>query len=150
MTDMLFYHLQRQPLESVLPPLVEKSLARGWHVVIEVPEPARLAALDDHLWTFRQDSFIPHATESDPDAAHEPVLLVGSGANPNGAAIRFLVDGAGIGDDAATYERIVLIFDGNDTVALQQAREEWRKARALGLEVTYWQQDDTGRWSKVA
>ena len=32
-TDVLFYHLQRQPLEEVLPTLVEKSLERGWRAV---------------------------------------------------------------------------------------------------------------------
>ena len=32
MTEVLFYHLQNMTLESVLPPLLEKSLERGWRV----------------------------------------------------------------------------------------------------------------------
>lgn len=150
MTDVLFYHLQRQPLEAVLPTLVEKSLGRGWRVAIEVPDRERLAALDDHLWTYRDDSFLAHGTEADADAATQPVVLTTALDNPNGAAIRFLVDGATLGDAAGSYERIVVLFDGNDDEALAQARGQWRVARDAGYAVTYWQQDEQGRWQKKA
>lgn len=148
MTEVLFYHLQRQPLEAVLPALVEKSVERGWRVAIEVPGKERLSALDDHLWTYRDESFLPHGTDQAADCAGEPVLLTTGSANLNNANVRFLVDGASIGDDASTYERLVLLFDGADDVALAHARDEWRKVRAQGLAATYWQQDENGRWSK--
>jgi hypothetical protein len=35
MTEVLFYHLQDVSLENVLPPLLEKSLERGWRVVVQ-------------------------------------------------------------------------------------------------------------------
>ena len=57
MTEILFYHLQRQPLERVLPTLLEKSLERGWRVVVQAASEERIEALDAHLWTFRDDSF---------------------------------------------------------------------------------------------
>lgn len=148
MTEVLFYHLQRQPLEAVLPTLIEKSVERGWRVIVEVPGAERLSALDDHLWTYRDDSFLPHCTDQEPDCAHEPVLLTTGSANLNGADIRFLVDGASVGQDVEQYQRIVVLFDGTDDGALARARDEWRKVRAMGLEATYWQQDDNGRWSK--
>ena len=34
MTEILFYHLQRQPIERVLPGMLEKSLERGWRVIV--------------------------------------------------------------------------------------------------------------------
>lgn len=148
MTEILFYHLQRQPLEAVLPTLVEKSIERGWRVAIEVPGPERLAALDDHLWTYRDESFLPHATDQVADCADERILLTSGSANLNKADVRFLVDGAVVGEDIESYQRIILMFDGNDDVALSRAREEWRKIRALGHEATYWQQDEMGRWAK--
>ncbi|KFL26848.1 DNA polymerase III subunit chi, partial [Devosia sp. 17-2-E-8] len=30
MPDVLFYHLENQPLEKVLPLLLEKTVERGW------------------------------------------------------------------------------------------------------------------------
>jgi DNA polymerase III subunit chi len=148
MTEILFYHLQRHPLERVLPALVEKSLERGWRVVVQAASEERVEALDAHLWIFRDDSFLPHGTWREAEAAEQPVLLTVHDGNPNGAAVRFLLDGAPVPADAGDYERIVLLIDGNDPDAVAAARERWSEARAKGFEVTYWQADENGRWQR--
>ena len=148
MTEILFYHLQRHPLERVLPALVEKSLERGWRVVVQAASEERVEALDAHLWTFRDDSFLPHGTWREAEAAEQPVLLTVHDSNPNGAAVRFLLDGAPVPEDAGDYERIVLLIDGNDPDAVAAARERWSEGRAKGFEVTYWQADENGRWQR--
>ena len=148
MTEVLFYHLQGQPLDKVLPTLLERSLQRGWRVVVQASSEERVEALDAHLWTYRDDGFLPHGTWRDAEAARQPVLLTLDDANPNGAAVRFLVDGAAMPDDAAAYERIVLLFDGADPDAVATARERWGAAKASGFEVTYWQPDEQGRWQR--
>ena len=148
MTEILFYHLQRHPLERVLLALVEKSLERGWRVVVQAASEERVEALDAHLWIFRDDSFLPHGTWREAEAAEQPVLLTVHDSNPNGAAVRFLVDGAPVPVDAAGYERIVLLVDGNDPDAVAAARERWSEGKAKGFEVTYWQADENGRWQR--
>ena len=148
MTEILFYHLQRHPLERVLPALVEKSLERGWRVVVQAASEERVEALDAHLWIFRDDSFLPHGTWREAEAAEQPVLLTVHDGNPNGAAVRFLVDGAPVPVDAAGYERIVLLVDGNDPDAVAAARKRWSEGKAKGFEVTYWQADENGRWQR--
>jgi len=148
MTEMLFYHLERQPLERVLPTLLEKSLERGWRVVVQGSSEERLEALDAQLWTFRDDSFLPHGTWREAEAREQPILLTIDAANPNGAAVRFLIDGAPVPADAAAYQRIVLIFDGDDEDAVAAARGYWRDGKANGFDVTYWQTDAEGRWQR--
>ena len=148
MTELLFYHLQRAPLERVLPGLLEKSLQRGWRCAVQGPQ-ERLRSLDDVLWTYNDEAFLPHGPESD-DGPAQPIVLVTHEGNPNGAAIRFLVDGAPLPADAPSYERIVLMFDGNDADAVQGARDQWKQAKELGFAATYWQQSDEGRWEKKA
>ncbi|WP_128560243.1 DNA polymerase III subunit chi [Methylobacterium crusticola] len=150
MTEILFYHMQRQPLESVLPSLLEKSLERQWRVAVQATSEERLQALDDHLWTFSDDGFLPHGTEREPDSGTQPVVLTLRDANPNGASIRFLVEGASLPEDAGTYQRICILFDGSDQDALLFAREQWRGAKEAGHAVAYWQQDESGRWQKKA
>lgn len=150
MTEVLFYHLQNQPLDKVLPTLVERSRERGWKVVIEAATPERVEALDSLLWTYADDSFLAHGTDREPDAHLQPVLLTTGQGRANEAAVRFLVDGAGLPGDAAAYERLVLMFDGNDPDAVDRARDEWRKAKSGGHACTYWQQNDAGRWEKKA
>ena len=69
MTELLFYHLQGQKLEGVLTPLLEKSLERGWRVVVQGASEERIDALDAHLWTYRDDGFLPHGTWREAEAA---------------------------------------------------------------------------------
>jgi len=150
MAEILFYHLQRQKLEHVLPALLEKSLARGWRVVVQASSEERVEALDAHLWSYRENSFLPHGTWRETESAAQPVLLTVNDHNPNAAQVRFLIDGAPMPDDASGYERIVLLFDGEDETSVAAARERWREALAKGLDTTYWQGDDNGRWVKKA
>lgn len=147
--ECLFYHLQSQPLDKVLPNLVEKTVARGWRAVIQAASDERVAALDLLLWTYDEDSFLPHGIAKTGFAEHQPVYLTTGDDAPNGAGVRFLVDGA----TTTTFtgvERLVYIFDGRDAEQLATARAQWTAAKAAGCAVTYWQQSDAGRWEKKA
>lgn len=148
MTEVLFYHLERRPLEAVLPGLLERSLERDWRVVVQAGSAERVAALDAHLWTYRDESFLPHGTDAD-TASEQPVFITAEAINPNRADVRFLVDGAPLGT-VEGYRRVVLMFDGNDADAVAAAREAWKAVKAGGHEATYWQQGESGRWEKKA
>jgi DNA polymerase-3 subunit chi len=150
MTEILFYHLQRQPIERVLPAMLEKSLERGWRVIVQASSDERVDALDAHLWTYRDDGFLAHGTYRENEAAMQPVLLTVHDHNPNSATVRFLIDGVGVPVDAASYQRIVLMFDGEDDEAVAAARVHWVAAKTQGFEATYWQADENGRWTKKA
>lgn len=150
MTEILFYQLKGQTLEQVLPPLIARSLERGWRVAVQGASDERIEALDAHLWTWREDAFLPHGTWRDPEAAEQPVLLTINEDNQNGAVVRFLIEGAGLPSDPAAYQRLVLVFDGEDADALETAREHWGKARSAGFQTTYWKTDENGRWQRQA
>jgi len=149
MTEILFYHLTESKLEDALPPLLEKSLERGWKVAVQTAGQERRDALDVHLWTYRDDSFMPHATDTSERAADQPVLLTSAPENANAANVRFIVDGA---EPPAleSYERIVFMFDGYDAGQLEGARAQWKRLKAEGHALTYWQQSPEGRWQKKA
>ncbi|MFG1477607.1 DNA polymerase III subunit chi [Xanthobacter sp. V4C-4] len=149
MTEVLFYHLERRPLEEVLPTLLEKSLERGWRCVVQCGSPERRDALDTHLWTYNESSFLPHGTEAQPQSERQPVLIATTEANPNGAQIRFLVDAVPLAD-STPYTRVVHLFDGRDAEQVASARQRWREAKAQGHALTYWQQEETGRWVRKA
>lgn len=150
MTEILFYHLKGQTPEQVLPALLQKSLDRGWRVVVQGCSEERIEALDAHLWTWRDDLFLPHGTWRDAEAAQQPIVLTLHGDNPNGAVVRFLIEGATMPDDALVYQRVVLLFDGQDPDAVEAARTRWSEAKSAGFEVTYWQADENGGWRRQA
>lgn len=148
-TEVLFYHLERQPLEKVLPSLLERTLERGWRAVVQCGSEERLEALDLSLWTYSEGSFLPHGTKKEGFAGDQPVYLTTGDETPNGALVRFLIDGAETADVSGLV-RAVFLFDGNDAEATQRAREQWRAVKAAGYPATYWRQSAEGRWEKVA
>jgi DNA polymerase III subunit chi len=150
MTEILFYHLKGQTPEQVLPALLQKSLDRGWHVVVQGVSEERIEALDAHLWTWRDDSFLPHGTWRDAEAAQQPIILTLKEDNPNAAVVRFLIEGATMPTDVRAYQRVVLLFDGEDPDALETARARWSEVKSAGFEVTYWQADEKGIWRRHA
>jgi DNA polymerase III subunit chi len=150
MTDILFYHLERQPLEKVLPALLEKSLERGWRALVRTRTVEVAHALDEALWSYAEDSFLPHALASEPFAEEEAIVLDHSDGVPNRPDVVFLVEGAAFPPSVEAFQRVVVMFDGNDEDGLRKARVMWKLVRSQGLEGTYWQQSEAGRWEKKA
>ena len=138
--EIWFYHLTREPLESALPKLLERSLERGWRAVVQARDEERLAAIDNLLWTWSDESFLAHGVARDGDAAMQPIFLTTGEETPNGARVRFFVGGADIAP----------AFDGADPEALQAARAQWKLLKEQGRALSYWQQGDSGGWEKKA
>jgi len=148
MTEIRFYHLERSPLEQVLPKMLMTSLQRDWRAVVIVRSDERVEALNALLWVYDKDGFLPHGTKREGHADKQPVWLTTDEENPNGAHVVFLVDGSEIADPAK-FELCCEMFDGRDDEAVQRARAHWKTWKQAGHEVTYWQQTDKG-WEKKA
>ena len=151
MAEIWFYHLERKTLDDVLPALLERTLERGWRAVVQSGSAERLEAIDNLLWTYLDESFLPHGTRRDGHEPLQPIYLTEDGQNPNGANVRFFVEGADLmlaEADVGSYERMIYIFDGRDDEAVERARETWKWARGSGQAATYWRQSETGGWQK--
>lgn len=148
MTEIRFYQLTQQSLDQALPGLLERTLGRGWKAVVQVPDAERMDALDSWLWSYRDDSFLPHGTAATGSPAEQPVFLTTDDVRPNEAEVLFLCDG--LTETAHAYQLICLIFSGADASALANARAAWTRYKEAGHELTYWQQGDTGGWEKKA
>ena len=149
MSQIDFYHLQKQTLDQVLPKLVEKAYATNANIKIKVGNETRVEFINSLLWTYNEESFIPHGSKKDGFAKEQPIWLSAEDDNPNQATMLFLVDGATISSEEINkYERIFNIFDGNDEVSLQQARDFWKEISSAETTLNYYQQDDSGRWNK--
>jgi DNA polymerase-3 subunit chi len=146
--EVWFYYLERTGLDQALPELLEKTLQRGWKAVVRSRQADRIEQLDGWLWSYREDSFLPHAPIGEPGAARQPILLTTDFENPNQADALFLVDGADPGD-LDGYVRCVVLFDGADDAQLAVARAQWSAIKARGCAVSYWKQQARG-WEKQA
>jgi len=149
LTEVRFYHLEHQPLDKVLPRMLQMGLERGWRAVVQAGTDERAESLSSRLWAFEDDGFLPHGTKADGFASFQPVWLTAADENPNRANVRFYVDGARP-LDITDLMRAVVIFDGHDEMAVKEAREDWKRFKGEGCEVSYWKQDGEGRWMNLA
>lgn len=149
MTRIDFYHLQKNTLEEVLPKLVEKAFGLKQNIKIMVGNEERVEFLNTLLWTYNDESFLPHGSSKDGNAQDQPIFLSEKDDNPNQAQILFLVDGAEIEPEKATaFLRVLHIFEGNIPLRLEKARTFWKTLKANNFELHYYQQNDLGGWSE--
>jgi len=147
--ELWFYHLEQSSVDEVLPELIEKTLSRGWRALVRSPDGERLKALDQLLWTWRDDSFTPHGLAGQGHEDKQPVLLCEGPDNLNDAQCLFLLDRAQP-DGFDGFERTIVMFDGHDESAVVAARGLWKQASTAGAAVSYWRQSEAGRWEKKA
>lgn len=149
MTQIGFYHLTRLALDQALPRLLEKAAAAGLKVVVMAGSSERVEHLNGLLWTYSEESWLPHGTAADGEAALQPIWLTDQDENPNGATVLVLCDGV-MPADMAAYARCLDLFDGRDDEAVQAARTRWKTWKAEGHELVYYQQTERGGWEEKA
>ncbi len=133
-----FYHLADHPLERVLPNICQGLLSGGERVLV-VAEEGLLDRLDEQLWTYAPDSFLPHGRDR---AEAQPILLSTTTEAANGARNIALADGRWR-EEALGFDRAYFFFD---TSGLDSARALWRTLKAKPeVETRYWKQVD-GKW----
>jgi len=148
-SEFRFYHLERRRIDQALPEILQDALAAGLRAVVQAPSPEQVEVLNERLWTYADDSFLPHGSARDGDAHAQPVYLTDGDENPNGAALRVLLSGVAAAQFAASaYARVVLLFDGRDEDAKAEARQQWTLLKSAGAAPSYWREGEDGGWEK--
>lgn len=148
--DIQFYHLLSTPLEKALPKLVAMAYAKGMRVCI-VAQPSQHAMLDEVLWTYQKDSFLPHGLENEANAAFHPIIIASAPTRINAASLLILTDSSLYNADAEMqgFERVFDMFNGNDSGAVEQARVRWKTYADAQVPLAYIKQRNNGGWDKI-
>lgn len=150
MAEFRFHHLERRRLDQALPELLEEALGEGFRVCVQAASTEVVEALNDRLWTYTDESFLPHGSARDGDAEAQPIFLTEGDSNPNGATMRVALAGVdAVALSSSPYRRVVLMFDGRDPDALADARRQWTLLRAAGATPSYWREGENGGWEKA-
>jgi DNA polymerase-3 subunit chi len=138
-----FYHIEQGSVDAAIAPLIEKCLERRWRVVV-VGHEETVERLNRALWTWKDDSFLPHG-RARTDAANQPILLSTEATPVNDAKVAVLLDGSDA--DASQFERLMVVFDGGDETARAKARQQYKTALDAGAPARYFQQE-RGGWKE--
>jgi len=150
MSEFRFYHVERRRIDQALPDILEEALSEGLRAVVQAAAPDHVEALNERLWTYSDESFLPHGSARDGEPHAQPIFLTDGDDNPNGARLRVLLTGVGCEPflKGAAYERIVLLFDGRDEDAKAEARRQWALVKSAGASPSYWREGEDGGWEK--
>jgi DNA polymerase-3 subunit chi len=146
-TEIGFYHLTRSSIGEALPRLLERAVAAGHRILVRAASEAEVERLNSLLWTYGEASFLPHGSAEDGWSAEQPVYLTADDEVPNGAKLGCQCGGAEFAE-IGQFARVLDLFDGGDEDAVAAARDRWRRYKAGGHALTYWQQSPTGGWAE--
>lgn len=150
MAEVRFYALQRRALDEALIERLEEGLSEGARIVVQASGPEQVSALDERLWTFRDESFLAHGVVGAGDDARQPILIGDGPSNPNGASWRVFVGGADPEPSFAEtpWARLIVMFDDRDEGSKTEARKQWAAAKAAGHALSFWREGDDGAWRR--
>lgn len=147
MPEVRFYHLTKSSAKQALPQLLEKTLERDKRGLVKLPDDDAVEQWNEFLWDYTEGGFLPHGSTKDPEPETQPIFLTQADENPARAEYLFLVEGADR-QDLESFDMTAILFDGSDEAAVGWARGRWKQLRETALELSYWQQDENGRWAK--
>lgn len=142
-----FYHLTLAPIDRVLSRIAERVLADGGRLLVVAEGEDARARIDQLLWSYSPESFLPHGTAGGEDDARQPVLISQNVSATNAARNVALADGVWR-EEALNFDRAFHFFDEEKIAA---ARQAWKAlADREGVERRYWKQNDVGKWEQAA
>jgi DNA polymerase-3 subunit chi len=146
MAEIHFYHLTSTPLERALPKLLEKAQQGGFRSVLLMESEDKVEWINNILWTYDPNSFLPHGSAKDGNADIQPIYITSNdNDNPNHSDLLVVTDGKEH-QISTIYRRVIDIFDGMNADEVAKARERWKKYQAEGYKLEYRQQNENGSW----
>jgi len=143
-----FYHLEASTVEGILPGLLEKTRQKGWRALVKLPQ-SQLKEMDDYLWTYKDDSFLPHGRDDEPLAEQQPITLSANVETADGYQAVFLIGGTDI-EDMSGVERCMVMINGRSENDVMRERKRWKALKETDAALSYYQQNDRGSWEKKA
>jgi len=147
MTEIRFYHLQQTSLENALPEILLKAVEREYKIIIKCSNKEEVEAIDEMIWTYRKDSFIPHGCKKNGFENEQPIWITSKDENVNNANMLLLINNAE-SELIENFDLCCKIFDGADNEILEKSREHWKEYKNKDYGLSYFQQDEQGKWLK--
>lgn len=113
--------------------LAEKAWLKNHRVYVHTNSPDDAQAMDELLWTFRQNSFVPHARS--PASPDDPVrVLIGHGRRPDNESDVLINLTETVPDFFTQFDRVAEFVDGTEH-ARARGRERYRQYRDHGCAI---------------
>ena len=136
MTQVEFFEIRGPRWQLALCAQVEQAVTAGQRVYLLADGEAGARHFDDLLWTFRDDSFVPHALWQGEATLSEPVAVGWQEGNPNGAHCLVLARAA-VPEQIAGFARVVDLAPVDLPDLRDDARARFRDFQTRGLQPVF-------------
>jgi len=146
-TQIIFYSTAPLQVEKTLFALLEKSLEKGNRSLLLFKDKEKCLSINEQLWTYKQNSFLPHISEDDQiyDNIDVPVYLSTKNENPFKAELLFSIDGF-LPDNIDHFERVIIIIDVNDELLNEKYKNYYLDINKNFEDIVFYKSDDNGKW----
>jgi DNA polymerase-3 subunit chi len=146
-TQIIFYSTAPLQVEKTLFALLEKSLEKGNKSLLLFKDKEKCLSINEQLWTYKQNSFLPHISEDDQiyDNIDVPVYLSTKNENPFKAELLFSIDGF-LPDNIEHFERVIIIIDVNDELLNEKYKNYYLDINKNFEDIVFYKSDDNGKW----
>ena len=147
MTQIIFYSTAPLQVEKTLFALLEKSLEKGNKSLLLFKDKEKCLSINEQLWTYKQNSFLPHISEDDQiyDNIDVPVYLSTKNENPFKAELLFSIDWF-LPDNIDHFERVIIIIDVNDEILNEKYKNYYLDINKNFEDIVFYKSDDNGKW----
>ena len=149
MTQIIFYNTAPLQVENTLFNLIEKSIENGYKSLLLFNDKNKCSAIDEKLWTYKQNSFLPHLTEDEKisDEIDIPIYLSTKNENPYKAELLFSIDGF-LPNNINNFERVIIIVDVNDKILLEEYKKYYLDINEDFEDIVFYKSNDNGKWTE--
>jgi len=146
-TQIIFYSTAPLQVEKTLFALLEKSLEKGNKSLLLFKDKEKCLSINEQLWTYKQNSFLPHISEDDQiyNNIDVPVYLSTKNENPFKAELLFSIDGF-LPDNIDHFERVIIIIDVNDELLNEKYKNYYLDINKNFEDIVFYKSDDNGKW----
>jgi len=149
MTEIRFYHLQKQSLDQALPLILEKAYGAKYRALVIMQDEKEAERMSSLLWSYKQSSFLPHGSKKDGKAEQHPVWISDKDENVNQSNALILSQGR-TSEKVSDYDLVCEMLNGHSDQEVNDARSRWKQYQDAGYDITYWFQNENGGWEKKA
>jgi len=122
--------------------LVRKARAADMKIVVHLEDAQQQQALDEALWTFSEQDFLPHVSATDTLAAQTPILLTQDASDPLPHHQVLINLSRRTPEHFARFERLFEILS-TDEQDLAAERDRYKQYQQRGYPLTHFVADTT-------
>ena len=137
MTEVIFVEVTASRMEMRACEIAEHTYAQGDRLQIVAIDEEQAARLDDLLWTYKPDNFVPHGLWRGPDSdSDQPVMITARKERVPGMASLLTMDYSPV-EMVQQFSKVIHVVVVDNQERLEASRRYWTLLKDAGFSLRH-------------